>query len=151
MSEARKPPIAWPTPWLVSALGFAGQGLLFATLMFSRDEGQEVFRNAGTGVIAYFAFVSALGAFCGGAAVWKLMGHAGRRGVLWSLIGAVLATALGGAIGGTLTVPGMGTIAAPFLIFGSMAEVPWLGAVWLILTFAVHWAVWSSRGRERAA
>jgi len=135
---------------IAAAAGFAAIGGVFAAILFAED------RAAGVGAArdAFEIATVLLHALGGGVAGWLLAPLFGRRGVaggLLALAAAVLATALGGLLGGTLAsiveaALGFGSTAQAAInaLVGALAvplgiaERPWLGALWLVLVALVR-------------
>lgn len=82
------------------------------------------------GYLLWFAGAGTLGAGLAGLACAGLFGQPGRAGWFTASLGAVLATVLGGAIGGSLVVPGFGTVLGAIHVPLAIHAEPVIGLVW---------------------
>lgn len=100
--------------------------------------------------MAYWALLA--GGFGGAAGFWlsyeRWFGHDGLTGWIAAVFGAVVVSAVGSVIGGTLIFPLYGTMFAPLQLVMTMIANPVLAVLWLGMMLYAHWLLAAWR-RER--
>jgi len=76
-------------------------------------------------------------ALAGALCTWSF-GRAGPAGWFWALGGAVMTTILGGALGGTFLMAGIGTVMGAATVVAYLVQFPLLLSVWLALMACTH-------------
>ena len=127
----------WPLRLRLAGLT-AAMGLALCVALLQEELASVT--QPGGWIGAYLVFAAGVGAFLAGLAVAGLLGRPGRLGWPLTLCGMLLGTLLGGAVGGTLVLPGAGTFFGPVVVFGHMADRPGLIVLFLAFAAAVHLA-----------
>ena len=123
-----------------------GGGIAFVVL--TRLTGQNLFTE---GLNFYGKWVMFAGALGAGAALYICRGRMGQSGIsgaanaVWS---AVLVTAVGAVIAGTLALPLYGTMFGPFTFFMAMLGSPFLALTWFGNLIAAHMLIREWRNEQ---
>lgn len=138
MTTVVPPRLAWPQR-LRLGLALGGAGLITCAAIFGGDPATWG-RTTGSELwfLLWFLAASAVGAFAAGLATAGLFGGAGGRGWAVAGFGSLLSTGLGGALGGTLVLPGLGTIWGALIVGRLMVERPVIVPIWACAMAAVH-------------
>ena len=139
MADIQKPmKLNWKQRFVI-ALAVCAAGLIYALGAFLDEmAGFTGDRSDMTMMLTWFMPLAGIGAFISGLLLASGFGRPGKIGWVLALIFGFIATALSGAIGGTLIFPGFGTGLGLVFSLGHMVQFPLLILVWLGLMAAVH-------------
>lgn len=113
-------------------------GVLCATAIFAPPEVTGPYPQISAATL-WFLGAAGLGAFLAGMAIAPMFGTAADiKGWAVALLGALVTTALGSALGGTFVFPGAGTLFAPVIVFTQMWDRAILLLSWAIGMAAVN-------------
>jgi hypothetical protein len=130
--------LTWRQRWAIALLmAIAGALYLWAALFgeISRYTARE---EISTLILAWATAAAFAGAGLAGFIVASGFGRAGWTGWAIAFACGIVATILGGAIGGTFIIPVYGTISGPFVVVGYAQENPSLMGIWAVLMAGVH-------------
>ncbi|MEM9349856.1 MAG: hypothetical protein AAGA47_06315 [Pseudomonadota bacterium] len=75
-------------------------------------------------------------------------GHAGVCGIIYALVGGLMATMLLGVFAGTLILPVFGTMFGPLLVLTASIAKPWFLLPWVISLKGLHSAMVEYRAEQ---
>ncbi|MEP1207850.1 MAG: hypothetical protein ABJM29_00005 [Rhizobiaceae bacterium] len=140
--------LSWRQRILI-AVALCAAGIIYALAAFLDEiAGYPGERGNMMSIIIWFLPLSGIGALISGLLLASGFGRPGKMGWFWALITGVVATALSGAVGGTLIFPGFGTGLGPVFALGHMVQFPLLTMVWLALMVGLHMLARKIRGIE---
>lgn len=119
--------------WLAAA-----HALLGALLMVGLDVAADGALLDQPRTLVQMTASATAGAGAAGAVCAPLYGRPGGRGWAIAAAGLCAATALGASLGGTLFLPGAGTVFAPAVVAVMMWHAPVLVLLWLAGLAAIH-------------
>ncbi len=122
------------------ALAYCGLALAGAVLgagTLSGLDGFEMLLGADASLFLR-GLAGAIGGIVSGAALRGRFGQFGLRGDATAFFAALLATMSLGIVAGTLVLPILGTMFAPWLIIVAIGSKPWLALPWAVALFSFH-------------
>ncbi|NSX54369.1 hypothetical protein [Parasulfitobacter algicola] len=113
-------------------------GLCFGLIMYVLHEVWSAFYLPETSRFLLAAFV---GGCTGGLASAWAFGRNSRHALLISAMGAVLATIIGAAVGGSLFAPGYGTLMGMIAVADALFSYPLTLLLWAGMMLVLHFAL----------
>lgn len=118
------------------AMGFIGLG--FGIIMYLLHAHWGAFYLPDTPEFLMAAFA---GGCAGGMASAWAFGRQGQYAILFTMLGAVLATSIGAAVGGSLFAPGFGTFIGVVAVADALINYPVTVLPWAGMMFLLHLAI----------